>query len=739
MTMPAQVAEQARFVWCRSRTRRSTPLRRLYVAAIIATTVCGLAGADKAAADDAAKNSAAPKTVSIAGRVVDSAGKTIQGVDVTLYQYLQRVCVGPLQSVKTSPTGTYGFAGLSSGGYLIKVVAPGFAPGFRSQYVEEGQRPTLDIRLAKPARLTLSVHSQDGKALPEATLREITIQGPNGNVWLNQSAQKRLGWEPPASDSKGRLSLPPLATGDIATITVDQPDFAPIRLKDVRIEDRLVDAALSPGVKLTFRVEPPGLISTFSIRLDHEPFSHPSTVGNEISVRPDGTASFTVEPGQYSFLWLKHDDYLITPWLQMNYKKPLGGLRLRRGEDQTFPVLLHRKVAVKGRVINRATGKPVADALLKAEIPNASPTKREGMQPAWMLADWPETNSKGEYTTQVAAGTCRITFVERNYVSDKDVIEFQAAANGSTVVPDIHVSPAPKVKGLVLRPDGSPASNTVVRFRGNGLRFVQPTLTDGQGRFELQVPFIPTDDESGRRLYSHPLVAFHAFEPLAAQQDVRLDRPETLTDIKLTLRPEPFQNQLQDVAGDLSPWERKDLSNPALRGTAKEQLRGQSVPDLTGTQWINVARPTSLSAGFKGKFVLLDFWTTWCGPCHGDFPSVKLAERLYGDRGFAVVGVHDNSVAPKLIREHVLKEKMTFAIAIDTPDGRSVRAYTKLGLCSGYPSYVLLSPDSTVLLADNVLPGPTLRAFKLELIRAALMGRRLQAETRTGAHGDTTR
>jgi thiol-disulfide isomerase/thioredoxin len=163
------------------------------------------------------------------------------------------------------------------------------------------------------------------------------------------------------------------------------------------------------------------------------------------------------------------------------------------------------------------------------------------------------------------------------------------------------------------------------------------------------------------------------------------------------------------------------------------------VPDLTGAQWINAGASTSRLADFKGKFVLLDFWTTWCRPCHGDFPSVKLAEKLYGDRGFAVVGVHDNSVAPKLIREHVLKEKMTFAIAIDTPDGRSLSAYKKLGLCSGYPSYVLLSPEGTVLLADNVLPGPTLRTFKLELIRTALLGRGLQAETRTSGHTDTSR
>jgi hypothetical protein len=76
---------------------------------------------------------------------------------------------------------------------------------------------------------------------------------------------------------------------------------------------------------------------------------------------------------------------------------------------------------------------------------------------------------------------------------------------------------------------------------------------------------------------------------------------------------------------------------------------------------------------------------------------------------------------------------MKFPIAIDAPDGRSVRAYTRLGLCNGYPSYVLLSPQGTVLLADQALPGPMLRRFKLELIRAAVMGNAATGKTVTRA------
>jgi peroxiredoxin len=127
---------------------------------------------------------------------------------------------------------------------------------------------------------------------------------------------------------------------------------------------------------------------------------------------------------------------------------------------------------------------------------------------------------------------------------------------------------------------------------------------------------------------------------------------------------------------------------------AKKLSVGNPAPDFTQNDTANnLVQLSSL----KGKYVLLDFWASWCGPCRAENPNVKKAYDQYKDKNFVILAVSLDEKRDAWVKA-IRDDNMPW-IHVSDLKGWKNEVATQYGI-RGIPQNLLLSPDGKIIARD---------------------------------------
>ncbi len=96
-------------------------------------------------------------------------------------------------------------------------------------------------------------------------------------------------------------------------------------------------------------------------------------------------------------------------------------------------------------------------------------------------------------------------------------------------------------------------------------------------------------------------------------------------------------------------------------------------------------------ADYRGKWVLLNFWASWCGPCLEEMPRFSVWQRAYGGEGLQIIGVSmDDDVKP--VKRLMVRTPAAYPIVLgDAALGKT------FGGVLGLPLTYLIDPDGRIV------------------------------------------
>jgi peroxiredoxin len=136
----------------------------------------------------------------------------------------------------------------------------------------------------------------------------------------------------------------------------------------------------------------------------------------------------------------------------------------------------------------------------------------------------------------------------------------------------------------------------------------------------------------------------------------------------------------------------EQMVTPALASPAQDEGTGEFVlaPDITLKK---LEGGTVKLTDYRGKWVFLNLWATWCPPCIYEMPSMEKFYQKFKSKNLAIFAVSlDTADSKQAVIDFVIEKNLTFDIFLD-PDNVTLRKFKTMSL----PSTYVINPEGYIV------------------------------------------